>query len=63
MNTSQIKLEALHEAYLDACDRHDYRVCDLLRQEMQRVVSGKPMLIPCESELKLDPNDILLSTI
>lgn len=59
MDTSRIKLEALHQAYVDACERQDFRTCDVIRQEMQRLLTGKPLLIPCESELKLDPNDVL----
>lgn len=61
MDISLIKLEALYQAYTDACERQDFRTCDLIHQEIQRLITNKPLLIPCGTELKLDPNDILLT--
>ncbi len=50
-DTQRDLFEALHEAYVEACERGEYGICDLLRLETTRVVSGRRLLIPCEEEL------------
>lgn len=61
MGKAQVRLEALHQAYIDAVSRKDYRTCDLIRAEIQRELTGKPLLIPVEKELNLDPKAIFRS--
>jgi hypothetical protein len=52
------KLEALSQAYNTACDNKNYTLCNLLRAEIERELSGKKMLIKIENDLCLNPMDV-----
>jgi len=61
MRNAQIRLEALHQAYLLAAAKKDYLTCDLIRIEIQRELTGKALRIRIENELNLDPKAIFRS--
>lgn len=61
MENMQLRLEALHQAYLIAAAKKDYFTCDLLRIEIQRELTGKALRIPIENELNLDPKAVFRS--
>jgi hypothetical protein len=59
MTAEQAALVALQLVYLDAVRRKEYRVCDQIRQEIQRLMTGKSLRIPCEDSLNLDASKLL----
>ena len=51
-------LVGLNMAYHEACDRKDYQTCDKLRMEIQRLMTGRKLLITIEDGLNLS-SDVL----
>jgi hypothetical protein len=59
MNNNQTDSEyinALQEIYNEACSKKNYKLCDILRLEIQKYLTGKHFLIRIESDLKLNNN-------
>lgn len=48
-----VQLDALNATYTAALEQKNYLLCDLLRIELQRVLTGQKLLIPVESGLDL----------
>lgn len=46
-----VQLDGLNAAYLQAAASKNYKLCDMLRIEIQRVLTGKKLLIPVENSL------------
>lgn len=59
----RMMIVGLNMVYTEACDRKDYQTCDKVRIELQRLLSGKKLLIKIEDGLHLsnDPMTILSS--
>ena len=57
-----LHIGGLNEAYTKACERKDYVTCEVIRLELQRVLTGKRLLIPTgRGGLSTDLPSILLS--
>jgi len=51
-------LNGLAQAYSEACDAKDYKLCDLLRVQINAVLTGKQSLIKIESGLNLSADKL-----
>lgn len=53
-----VQIDALNSVYIEAVEKRNYQLCNLVRMELQRVLSGRKLMIPVESGLNLSPDPL-----